>query len=199
MKTLHLLLICILLCCNLSCKKDDPIQIDPWSENIKLIPPSSNFYLVADVEGIPGVQKIIYPGVKDQGSTGISRAICNMDECHTLFTMGDPTNPDKFWIAVIFQKKGSNGFDNLIHEGKYNYSTPSNRANGISISFKKENMEEFRNDYIDNNIIETSNFELTNINDIFGNQYIDIRFNCQLNSLDGQTIYLKNALMKINW
>ncbi len=188
-----------MLSCVLSCKKDDTSTLDPWAENINLIPSASNFYLVADVEGIPGVQKIIYPGVKDQGSTGISRAICNMDECHTLFTMGDPTNPDKFWIAVIFQKKGSNGFDNLIHEGKYNYSTPSNRANGISISFKKENMEEFRNDYIDNNIIETSNFELTNINDIFGNQYIEIRFNCQLNSLDGQTIYLKNALMKINW
>lgn len=199
MRTINLLLLSVMLSSVLSCKKDEGSTIDPWTKNIKLIPSGSDFYLVADVEGIPGVEKIIYPGLKDQGSTSMSRAICNVDECHTLFTMGDPSNTDKFWFAVIFQKKGSNGFENLIHEGKYEYSTPSNRANGISISFKKENMEEFRNDYIDNNIIETSNFELTNINDISGNQYIEIRFNCQLNSLNGQTIYLKNALMKINW
>ncbi|MBK9718620.1 MAG: hypothetical protein IPO85_14125 [Saprospiraceae bacterium] len=199
MKTLQLFLICIILCCNLSCKKDDPIQIDPWSENIKLIPPGSDFYLVADVEGIPGVDKIIYPSLQDQGSKGITRAICKGDECHTIFTMGDPTNTQKFWFAIVFQKKGLNGFDNLIHEGKYNFSTPSNMTNGTYISFTSENRDEFRTDYLDNNKIESSHFEIIKINDVFGNQYIEIRFNCQLNSLNGQTIYLKNALMKINW
>ena len=113
--------------------------------------------------------------------------------------MGDPTNTQKFWFVIVFQKKGLNGFDNLIHEGKYNFSTPSNMTNGTYISFTSENRDEFRTDYLDNNKIKSSHFEISKINDVFGNQYIESRFNCTLHSINGQTIYLKNAIWKINW
>ena len=163
MKTIYLFLIGFAITNLLSCKKDDTLKIDPWAENIKLIPSGSKFYFVADVEGIPGIQKIIYPGPHDKGTTDIGRAICNIDECHTLLVMGDPENTQEFWLAIILQKKGLNGFDNLIHEGNYSYSTPTNRANGVNISFTFDNLGEFRTDYFDNNNIQGKNFEITKI------------------------------------
>ncbi len=198
MKTIYLFLIGFAITNLLSCKKDDTLKIDPWAENIKLIPSGSKFYFVADVEGIPGIQKIIYPGPNDKGSTDIGRAICNIDECHTLLVMGDPENTQEFWLAIILQKKGLNGFDNLIHEGNYSYSTPTNRANGVNISFTFDNLGEFRTDYFDNNNIQGKNFEITKINNINDDQFIESRFNCELHSFKGQTISIKNAIWKIN-
>jgi hypothetical protein len=112
--------------------------------------------------------------------------------------MGDPENTQEFWLAIILQKKGLNGFDNLIHEGNYSYSTPTNRANGVNISFTFDNLGEFRTDYFDNNNIQGKNFEITKINNISDDQFIESRFNCELHSFKGQTISIKNAIWKIN-
>lgn len=198
MKRNYVILFCIGLCPIFSCSKEDASPSDPWAENVKLIPKDAQFYCIADVEGVPGMTKLIYPGPNDNGSVETTRAICNGDECHTIYRIGDPDNWQKFWMAISFYKKGKNGFDNLVHEGKYKFTFPTDRVNGVTIVLITDQFSG-QNDHLDNNQIAESNFEITKIDESFDHPFIEARFNCSLQMNNGQIVKLKNAIWRIGW
>ncbi len=188
-----------------SCKKEiippvDETPIDPWAENMALIATGAEFYLIADVTGIPGVSKINWqlstvPGAETTAYNGL----CNGNECHTGYIVGHSVQPDYFWFVVFFQNSGPEGFTDMVHEGEYNFCTPADGVNGIDISFLDENYAEWRCKYLDNNAISASSFEVTAYELMNGATTIEARFNCTLEQYSGETITLSNAVYRAHW
>ncbi len=189
-----------------SCKKDsttppvDPPPIDPLVTNTGLIASGAQYYLIADVTGIPGVTKINWQASTVAGSkTTAYNGLCNTNECHTGYIVGHDVQPNYFWFAILFQNNGPEGFTNMVHTGDFAFCTPSNRVNGMDISFTDANYEEWRCVYVDNNTIAGSSFKVTKYETVGGKLTLEAQFNCTLKNSAGATITLSNAVFKAHW
>ncbi|MEI6122020.1 MAG: hypothetical protein WCQ95_00190 [Bacteroidota bacterium] len=192
-----------------SCKKEDstttddttPVTpVDPLAANIALIAPGAEFYLIADVSGIPGVSKINWqlstvPGSKTSAYSGL----CSGNQYHTGYIVGHDVQPNYFWFVILFQTTGPDGFTNLVHTGNYSYCTPADVVNGVDISFMDSNSDEWRCQYLNNNTLSTSNFKVTKYEFVGGYQYLEAQFNCKLQKYTGESIILSNAVFKAHW
>ena len=210
----QLLLISALLLLGLaSCKKDEaPVTVtdppptnnppvDPWAENMALVTPGAEYYLIADVSGIPGITKINWQASTVSGSKSQAfNGVCNGNEYHTGYIVGHDVQPDYFWFVVFFQTTASSGFTNLVHTGDYDFCTPSDDVNGIDISYLDAAYDEWRCKYIDNNAVASSSFEVTKKETVGGVTAIEARFNCQLKKYSGTTVVtLSNAVFRAHW
>jgi hypothetical protein len=197
-----------------SCKKDNPepepqpetpgvnpTPTDPYAANLALINPGAEYYLIADVSGIPGVTKINWqlstvPGSKTDAFNGV----CNGNEYHTGYIVGHDVQPDYFWFVVFFQTTASTGFNNLVHTGDYDFCTPADPKNGVDISFLDASYYDWRCRYVDNNALQSSNFKVTKMETTGGETAIEARFNCQLKrSSTSAVITLSNAVFRAHW
>lgn len=190
------------------CKKEDPADntpVDPFAANNALISSNAKLYLIADVEGLPGVTHINKQdtvwGITAQWSQGH----CSNGDCSYGGGLGYISgNPS--WVFKIQYDGTGETHEGLLVQNYTKYKTVADEPHGVTLWYIAENGRSYFSYMSDNPSLSWANIELLNL-DATGQAstptstpyYIKLRFNCEMTCATDATekIRFKNAVVRV--
>ena len=180
-----------------------------FAPNEALIKLSSDFYLIADVEGLTGVTLINFQDDKNSCQYGWGSNVCpGKSSCDGRFTfpctISGTTSSCRFEAGYKGTGEGRSG---LITQANSIYRTTAAESHGFEVSYKAPDGTYYYSDACNNPTVtwasvtmaERIQYGSSTTSPYMPGYYVKLKFNCELASKTTpvKKIYFKNAVARV--
>ncbi|NNC94245.1 MAG: hypothetical protein HKN92_01705 [Chitinophagales bacterium] len=201
MKKIPFLLIIASLAFYSCSEQNDP---DPgYAANEALIHEDAQMYLIADVEGLSGVNKINYQDVDPEIQFGQARGSCDPGYGGYQSSAIENDGTTETWFTVFFRGKCPQcEWEDLVVTGNPRVAHNLERHNGIALGLSFNNSEFYYSNTLSSEELSDDIFvieSLTPTGQSIPSHYFEARFNMTLKKLNSEeTIRIENAVLRMS-